>query len=219
MTTNQRQNIYWEHEDFYRRYNHPVVRFFAQQRLQYINQILDLSQLRNVLDVGCGNGFSTFYLQEYIADILAVDRSYAMLRKHPLTNKVIRADAQLLPFASNSFDLVNGWEILHHVEQPQYVVKEMARVSQRYVLIAEPNRNNIAQAAFALWDREHRWVLRYSLSFLRHLFTYAELEVVYAGNGGWIFPNVTPSWLLPILAQLPYRFPLGISNWILGHKR
>jgi hypothetical protein len=29
---------------------------------------------------------------------------------------------------------------------------------------------------------------------------------------------VTPPWLLLILRKLPYAWPLGISNWVLGYK-
>ncbi len=143
-----------------------------------------------------------------------------MLHRHPAKpeHKLAIADGFHLPFQENGFDLVYGWEIVHHISQPGLVVGEMARVSRRYVLLAEPNRNNPAQFAFALWDKEHRWVLRYSLGYMRQLFQSAGLKVVHAGCGGWLFPNITPPWLLPLILKLPYWFPLGISNWVLGEK-
>ena len=129
------------------------------------------------------------------------------------------ADALQLPFADNTFDLAYGWEILHHIAKPEHVIAEMARVSRKYVLVAEPNPLNLVQFAFALADAEHRWVLRYRLPYMRGLFEKAGLQVIHASSGGWIFPNKTPMSLLPVLCQVPYRSPIGISNWVLGSKR
>jgi ubiquinone/menaquinone biosynthesis C-methylase UbiE len=159
-------------------------------------------------------------MQNYVPDIWAVDQSSRMLAQHPLknTDKLRVGDALKLPFADNSFDLVYGWEVLHHISEPSLAVAEMARVSRRYVLVAEPNPVNLAQFLFALIDPEHRWVLRYKLSYMRNLFESVGLRVEHSSSGGWVFPNKTPLWLLPLLQRLPYRSPLGISNWVLGSK-
>jgi ubiquinone/menaquinone biosynthesis C-methylase UbiE len=220
MTNDLRQHVYWEIEHNFRAYDHPVVAFFALQRIKYIKQRLSLQDVKNALDVGCGNGFSTYYLCPYVADIWAMDRSWRMLVQHPMyhTGRLSLADAFDLPFADSSFDLVYGWEVLHHLSDPHRVIAEMARVSRRYILIAEPNRNNPAQFALALLDPEHRWTLRYSLNYMRNLFETAGLNVEWSGCGGWLFPNVTPLWLLFIIGKLPYQFPFGISNWVLGSK-
>jgi ubiquinone/menaquinone biosynthesis C-methylase UbiE len=220
VTDDSKQKVYWEKDHSFRTYDHPVVQFFAQQRVRYLQQHLDFSQIKSALDVGCGDGFSTYYMQAHIPTIFGVDRSNQMLSRHPLkaAGKVAIVDGFTLPFPDNSFDLVYGWEVLHHISDPVAVIREMARVSGRYVLVAEPNRYNPAQFLFALWDPEHRWVLRYSLGYMSGLFTRAQLRVEHRGPGGWIFPNVTPPWLLLFLRRLPYAWPLGISNWVLGCK-
>jgi SAM-dependent methyltransferase len=143
-----------------------------------------------------------------------------MLRRNPLyeKGKLVEGDVRTLPFPPGSFDLVYGWEVLHHISDPGTVVAEMARVSRRYVLLAEPNRANPAQFGFALADREHRWVLRYGHGYLRRLIEGAGLKVLRIRTGGWVFPNKTPRWLLPLLKAMPYWFPLGITNWALGEK-
>ena len=220
MTSDLKQETYWEDEHGHRTYDHPVVEFFARQRIDFIRTCLDLCEVRNALDVGCGDGFSTYYMHEHVADIWAVDHSRRMLSRHPLkkNGRVSRANALRLPFADNTFDLVYSWEMLHHISDPLLAVAEMARVSRRYILVAEPNRSHPAQLAFALVDREHRWVLRFARKYMRDLFEESGLTVSYVGCGGWLFPNITPEWLLPMIKSLPYRFPLGISNWVLGHR-
>jgi ubiquinone/menaquinone biosynthesis C-methylase UbiE len=221
MTNDLRQHAYWEDEHGFRTYDHPVVRSFALQRINFVNEWLKLKGLKNALDVGCGNGFSTYYLHEYVPDIWAADRSGRMLSQHPMrgTGKLSMTDAFNLPFVDNSFDLVYGWEVLHHMSNPQKALVEMTRVSRQYVLIAEPNRNNPAQLVNALLDPEHRWVLKYSLAYMRNLIEAAGLKIENSSCGGWLFPNITPLWLLPLIKKLPYKFPLGISNWVLGSKK
>ena len=220
MTDDNLQQLYWEKEHGFRSYDHPVVEGFARQRIMRIQQLLPLDTLTNALDVGCGDGFSTYYMSEQVADIIGVDRSNAMTERHPFKNsgQIMVADAMNLPFDNSSFDLVYGWEILHHMMHPERAIAEMSRVTRRYVLVFEPNPFNPAQFGFALLDREHRWVLRYSLRYMRGLFRKAGLKIVACGSGGWIFPNKTPLPLLPLLQKIPYDNPFGISNWVLGEK-
>jgi SAM-dependent methyltransferase len=221
MTTDDaRQRAYWERDHRFRRYDHPVVETFANQRLDAIARLLDFDALGRALDVGCGDGFSTFYMRRRVGRVWAVDRSLWMLARHPMRpeGKLAAAHVAALPFRTASFDLVYAWEVLHHVEHPADAVREMARVSARWVLLAEPNRNNPAQALLALADREHRWVLRYSRRYLCGIAESAGLRVRAALSGGLIFPNRTPGPVASLLAKLPYRSPLGISNIVLAER-
>ena len=220
MTTDSRQLDYWARDHGFRRYDDPVVKLFATQRLDFLATWLDLSTIGGALDVGCGDGFSTFYVGQRLRQVWATDRSPQMLARHPLAaeRRLAVSDARQLPYRDASFDLVYGWEMLHHISEPEMVVAEMARVSRRYVLVVEPNRNHPAQFAFALLDPEHRWVLRYSLRYLRDLCRVAGLRVVRSGTGGHLFPNRTPRSLAPWLARLPYASRAGISNWVLGER-
>lgn len=219
-TDDDRQRRYWDAAPVYREFDHPVVAVFARQRVDYLSTWLDLASIRTALDVGCGDGFSTFYMHERIPTVLAVDRSEAMLRRHPMRGQgtVLRGDIMSLPLPDTAVDLAYCWEVLHHISDPVAAVREMARVSRRYVLVADPNRANPAQFVFALVDREHRWVLRNSLAYMRGLLERAGLRVAHASSGGFILPNRTPSWLVGALRPLPYQSPIGISNWVVGVK-
>lgn len=218
--TDETQWKYWEAEHGFRRYDHLIVRFFAEQRLDHIAQVIPWTEIRCALDVGCGDGFSSFYTAQRIKRLVAGDRSVRMLSCHPRVEVDLTAfDAYDLPFGDNSFDLVYGWEILHHIAAPERVVKEMRRVAKKYVVLFEPNRYSPPQAAFALLDREHRWVLRYSKSYLKGLAESAGLKVARVETVGCIFPNKTPYWLFQILCRIPFQVPVvGISNFVVGAK-
>jgi SAM-dependent methyltransferase len=67
------------------------------------------------------------------------------------------ADAERLPFADRSFDLVYVHDGLHHLEHPQAGLAEMARVARRAVSITEPARAGATRLAVRLGlalDRE-----------------------------------------------------------------
>jgi ubiquinone/menaquinone biosynthesis C-methylase UbiE len=219
-TSDARQKQYWEADPKYRHVDHPVVTAFARQRLDYLSTWLDLSSIESALDVGCGDGFSTVFMRERIARVWGTDRSASMLSRNPMRGlgQIARADMMVLPFANGTVDLVYCWEVLHHVSDPDRAVTEMARVARRYVLIAEPNPKNLLQFAYAIVDREHRWVLKFSLDYMTGLLENAGLRVMHASSGGFILPNRTPRWFLPILKRMRYQSPRGISNWVLGVK-
>jgi SAM-dependent methyltransferase len=221
QTSDVRQRDYWEREHGFRAFDHPVVQLFAEQRLATLASWIDLRAIGRALDVGCGDGFSTYYTRRHIGDIHATDRSQVMLSRHPLRQerRVVTADALALPYVDASFDLVYGWEILHHVSDPSRVVAEMARVSRRLVLVIEPNRNHPAQFAFALVDREHRWVLQYSRRYLEDICRRAGLRVLRSATGGHIFPNRSPLWMARLASRWKYESPIGISNWVLAATR
>ena len=219
-TDDDRQRQYWLRDHGFRRHDDPTVQLFVRQRIDHMRKWLDLSACGRVLDVGCGSGAGTLAIGACVPKVWGADRSVHMLETHPLYHSGTLAAAEILslPFRDSSFDLVYAWEVLHHVGEPERALAEMARVSRKYVLIAEPNRANPAQFAFALVDREHRWVLRAGLQGMVQQFEHVGLRVVARARGGYIFPNKTPAWLARALAYLPYGSPFGISNWVMGVK-
>jgi len=219
-TNDERERQYWDADPAYREFDHPVVAVFGRQRVDYLSRQVDLSRVATAVDVGCGDGFSTFYMRERIPTVFAVDRSAAMLRRHPMRGEgtVVRGDILSLPLPDASVDLAYCWEVLHHLSDPEAAIREMARVSRRFVVIVEPNRANPLQFAFGVIDRHHRWQLKFSLAYLRRLMRASGLDVAHASSGGFILPNRTPRPLLGLLRKLPYSSAIGISNWVIGVK-
>lgn len=74
-----------------------------------------------------------------------------MLRINPNAQKT-EASVVRLPFQDNSFDLATCSMLVHHltIEEQQIAIKEMQRVSRKYVFFSEPNRNNLSNLVFAL---------------------------------------------------------------------
>lgn len=205
---------YWEQIKTRRLPGHPVVKAFAEPIVNYMLSFMDLNEDSKILDVGCGNGFFTYYFSR-IAKTVGVDSSKNMLSMNPCEN-LICADASCLPFPNDEYDLVFCASLLHHVDNPLNVIKEMKRTSKKYVIFLEPNRNNPLMFLFFAIKREERKAIKFSISYLEKLTKEAGLDIIKRCSLGSIVPNKTPVFLLPILKRLhTFPFALGYNNLII----
>jgi ubiquinone/menaquinone biosynthesis C-methylase UbiE len=58
----------------------------------------------------------------------AVETTRAHLALHGLRSELRRADAENLPYADETFDVVYSWGVIHHSEHPERIVAEIHRV-------------------------------------------------------------------------------------------
>jgi ubiquinone/menaquinone biosynthesis C-methylase UbiE len=97
-----------------------------------------------LLDAGCGDGGVARLLHQRVREAVGVDvEASATWREEPgLTFTV--ADAEQLPFADGSFDIVHSKDSLHHMDSPEGALAEYRRVLKRdgSALIVEANRYN-----------------------------------------------------------------------------
>jgi SAM-dependent methyltransferase len=100
----------------------------------------------SVLDAGCGDGGVARLLRERAREVTAIDvePSTAWRDEPGLTFRV--ADAENLPFADASFDVVHSKDSLHHMDAPERAIAEYRRVLRPAgtALIVEANRYNPA---------------------------------------------------------------------------
>jgi 2-polyprenyl-6-hydroxyphenyl methylase/3-demethylubiquinone-9 3-methyltransferase len=96
-------------------------------------QNLDSNSRQEILDVGCGGGFLSNALAEkgfLVTGIDLSEESLKVAKAHDKTGSInyVPADAYHLPFPDQTFDVVTAMDFLEHVERPEDVVKECARV-------------------------------------------------------------------------------------------
>lgn len=95
-----------------------------------------------VLDLGCGPGTYAETLARVVpgASYYGLDFSSGMLAKHPLSNSIVQADGQVLPFADHTFDIVMANHVLYHLPDIQRAIEEIRRVLKpEGLLIAATN--------------------------------------------------------------------------------
>jgi len=101
--------------------------------------LLKRHKVNKVLDLGCGFGSSTFPLLKLFpqADIIATELALPMLLilKEKLSGKknashcqLIQLNAEELDFKENSFDLIVGAAILHHLLNPDKTIRHCQKI-------------------------------------------------------------------------------------------
>ena len=116
--------------------------------MQFIANLLQFTELDNGFDVECGDRFG---MQSIIPNIPGCDKSSKMLEANPANDALLQqCDAYGLPYGERLYDLVYCWELFHHIAFPQKVVDEMTRVTDKAVLLCEPNCVNPAMTLFGI---------------------------------------------------------------------
>ncbi|ACV11606.1 Methyltransferase type 11 [Halorhabdus utahensis DSM 12940] len=129
--------------------------------------LLDIDADDRVLDVGCGTGFGTEGILEHTDDVYGLDQSPHQLEK--ATTKLgddpvqfCFGDAERLPFADDSFDVVWSSGSIEYWPNPVSALRECRRVARPggQVLVVGPNypRSSIfqklADAIMLFYDAE-----------------------------------------------------------------
>jgi len=107
------------------------------------NLILDMIENNpSILDLGCGDGsLSKRLIEEKGCKVIGLDLSeeaVKLARKNGIDARVGDLEKRL-DFESNSFDYVILCDVLEHLFDPLFSLKEALRVSKKYVIIAFPN--------------------------------------------------------------------------------
>jgi len=131
--TEQKIQVNKEHY-FSDNYNHKArwLSFFYQIKL------LKKFQPQNILEIGPGNGWTTRILRDLNFNVKTVD-----IDKDLSPDYV--AGVENLPLEDNSFDVVCAFEVLEHLSFDKFAsnLKEMARVSKKYLIISLPDHRRI----------------------------------------------------------------------------
>ena len=92
---------------------------------------------KRVLELGCGAGSDLLRFAKAGARATGIDlspRSASLaktrLRLYNCQGNVLIADAEQLPFKTDSFDLVYSWGVLHHTPDTERAIKEVYRLTK-----------------------------------------------------------------------------------------
>lgn len=124
-------------EAWYEDQVHPIALLRAENRARnpWIHDQIKkrLGPSQDILDIGCGAGFLTNSLAAQGHRVTGIDLSIGSLevaKKRDRTKKVcyMQLDAFALPFADHSFDVICAMDFLEHVEMPEQIIRNIARL-------------------------------------------------------------------------------------------
>ena len=185
----------------------------------------------SVLTVCGGSGMDAEMLVHTGANVVSVDislgaayRAVERARRHDVAITAIVADAEQLPFADRSFDLVYVHDGLHHLEHPEVGLSEMVRVARRAVSITEPADaalTRVAVRAGAAEDIEEAGnrVARLRLAEVVSMLERADFSVVNAERYAMFYRH-QPGWAARLLSHPPLlplaKGAIRAGNVVLG---
>lgn len=113
--------------------------------------ILDAAKATSLLDVGAGTGRGLRFLMEHrpklvVHGIEPVEELRIVAQEKGVPKEFITAGGgYTLPFPDDSFDIVTEFGVLHHVETPALLVREMLRVARLGIYLSDTN--NLGQGS------------------------------------------------------------------------
>jgi 2-polyprenyl-3-methyl-5-hydroxy-6-metoxy-1,4-benzoquinol methylase len=122
----------------------PVVKRLMRAFEHNMFDLLDVSQPRSIIDVGCGEGILTEqWARRTPGRVVGVDLDDAKLRSEWERRQRPNLEFHTglgheLPYGDREFDAASAMEVLEHVPDPEAVLAEMSRVATRWLLVSVP---------------------------------------------------------------------------------
>ncbi|MBF0289571.1 MAG: class I SAM-dependent methyltransferase [SAR324 cluster bacterium] len=122
-----------------------------------------------ILDVGCGTGAMSVFLQQY-GSVVSMDFSELALSfcKKRNLRQVCRGDALQLPFMEDSFDVVTVFDVLYH----QWIKDDVLALKEFHRILKPNGKLLVTDSAFSFLSGKHdQFVLA------RERYTVEQMEV------------------------------------------
>lgn len=135
-----------------------IGNYLTNTEIEYIKEALGGSAGKNVLDLGCGSGKISFRLRDMGYDVVGLEYDLEPLlgfRQQSKTAKIVNCDAQSLPFADESFDVILAIQMLDYLPDRKKFYREAWRTLRPggLLLFTLTNRRSIKGAVYDLYLR------------------------------------------------------------------
>lgn len=149
--------------DNFKKHTHrnPIQRLLLWNFFRHLVNLTKTRRVDSILDVGCGEGFTLHRLKErgigtHLEGIEYLQDAIDLGKQVYPEIKITQGDIYKLPYKDNSFDLILCTEVLEHLENPDKALKELIRVTKKYLVVSVPNEPFFMFAQFVRgknWSR------------------------------------------------------------------
>lgn len=168
--------------------------------LDTISELYNLKNQKDILDIGCGNGMTLDYFSSSANTLSGIDLNdyLTVPSKQKIKFSFVDLNFDPLPYEDKSMDLVFALQVIEHLENPFFVVREANRVLKEggLFIFSVPNPYTLAtKLRFFFTDNMRRWHLRNDhLLFLTkdvmHKTYGADFEILSAHYQKGLFPFI-----------------------------
>jgi len=129
---------------------HPEVDPTEIYRCLAALSVFPREEVASLVDVGCGDGYFCHWIagKRKIGRVVGTDISRPRLERAGLLYPEVEfvwGSLPRLPFADGEFEVVTCIEVLEHQMDPGAVVRELARIASRYVVVTVPDGSPVEQ--------------------------------------------------------------------------
>jgi len=122
----------------------PIARSLLKNFFAGVGSLTDTIKFANIFEAGCGNGYVTEFLRANYphASITAIDIEDEKVEVAKARVKdVIFSVGNIydIPHPEGTYDLVVSTEVLEHLDKPSEALRELVRISSKYILVSVPN--------------------------------------------------------------------------------
>jgi SAM-dependent methyltransferase len=166
---------------------HPFRKYFEHHIVSLALDGLPRTESMTCLDIGCGQGVTTYVLSKHFDTVLGVDFSSAAVRtaRAFLTTMdagnatAVVGDIDSLALAGDSVDVVHFKDFLHHTAEPLQALRNLKEVSRlERVVGAEVNGRSPIMSLFGRLAKHERGLLDSNREWLTDVVTAAGFKEV-----------------------------------------
>jgi ABC-2 type transport system ATP-binding protein len=186
------EESYWSRfqETYDNNQEYVVGKYLLDQVKEELNSLTDLG---DVLELGCGTGYFTETIAQKADHVHATDLSDELLevagKRFNENNKIIikKEDCMNISFASDKFDCVFMANLIHVIEKPLKALQESHRILKDNGLLIITSFTNHGMKPFEIiklgfrymkvWGKPPRYTHRFSLESLGSLMSSAGFSI------------------------------------------
>lgn len=140
----------------------PLRQLLIRKYLAAISDLVDLTGVDQILDVGCGEGFVARHLSRQcrVVQPVGVDLDSELLTVAQRLNTgstFLQADIGHLPIRDDAYDLVLCNEVLEHLHHPDSALNELERVTRQYCIVSVPREPHYRLANILIGANLQNW--------------------------------------------------------------
>lgn len=103
-----------------------------------------ITKADKLLDVGCSEGIIQYFIGDKVKNLYGIDNSKSELRRaeaRGFITKQVDFDSEKFPFMDSFFDVVTCLDVIEHVKNPKFLLREIHRVLRPdgKLIISTPN--------------------------------------------------------------------------------
>jgi SAM-dependent methyltransferase len=151
----------------------------------------DYARNKSVLDVGCGEGYGSYYLAGLAREVTAIDRDEAIIEyaksKYKRDNLNFQVmDVKDLGAITDKFECITSFQFIEHLGQPQEFLNRVRNLLKEdgIFICSTPNRKDASPGSANPFNRFH--IKEYFIDEYRELLgnAFTNIEILGLKRGG-----------------------------------